>query len=104
MLPLWAMARPPPPNSTTKGCVFLIENVGDQSQTAVRHQDRPVRRDDSSSLLPAVLQGIEAEVGEIRRFGMAVNADYPAFFSEPVRHGSDVHSTPFALAIHPPSG
>ena len=49
----------------------------------LRHQPHPfmgvelpaVRRDDARAFLPAVLEGVEAVIGQFRGVGMAVNAE-----------------------------
>src|SRR5512143_3515810 len=41
-----------------------------------------VRRTDARSLLSPVLEGIKAEVGEIRGFGMVKHAEYPALLMD----------------------
>jgi hypothetical protein len=39
-------------------------------------QFRTVARDNSRRLLPAMLQSVEAKISEVRRFGMAEDAEY----------------------------
>ena len=41
---------------------------------------------DAGALLPAMLQRIEAEVGEIRGLGVAEDPEHAAFFLELVEH------------------
>ena len=42
---------------------------------------------DAGALLPAVLQGVEAEVGQLGGFGMAVDGDHAALVVEFIEHG-----------------
>jgi len=60
----------------------FIEIVGDVAHRFVDAQSRAVGRRDADALLPAVLQRVQAEVGEIGGLRMAVNAEDAAFFFE----------------------
>ncbi len=44
-----------------------------------------VERDDAGGFLAAVLEGVQAERGNRGGVGMTENAEYAAFFAEPVR-------------------
>ena len=44
-----------------------------------------VERDDAGGFLAAVLQRMQAERGDRRGVGMTEDAEYAAFFAEPVR-------------------
>ena len=54
---------------------LLVEDVGDEAHRAVHEVLAPVRGRDAGALLAAVLERVEAEVGEVRRLGMAVHAE-----------------------------
>ena len=63
------------------------EDVGDEPEPAVRDQRVAARRHDARGLLPAMLQSVEREIGEVRRFVVAVHADHTALFMEAIRVG-----------------
>jgi hypothetical protein len=48
-------------------------------------QPLPVSGGDSCRFLPAMLEGVEPQVGLAGGVGMAVNGDYATFFAELVR-------------------
>ncbi len=52
-----------------------LKNFLDFAHGAVEIEFRAVARDDAGGFLPAMLQGVEAEIGEIRGFGMAKDAE-----------------------------
>ena len=54
---------------------LLVEHVADEAHRAVDEVLLAVRRRDARALLAAVLERVETEVGEMRRFGMAVHAE-----------------------------
>jgi hypothetical protein len=54
---------------------FRLEDLGDQPQAPVGAHPAAVAGDDAAGLLAPVLQGVQAEVGEPGRFGMAVDAE-----------------------------
>ena len=56
------------------------ENIGDVSHGLVGVDLIAVRGADSGALLPAVLQRVEAEVGQFGCLGVAVDGDHATFF------------------------
>ncbi len=69
----------------------VLEPVGGEDVVDVPHlPHRPqlvaVGRDDPSRLLPAVLEGVQAEVGEVRRFRVSIDADDPAHGASKLAH------------------
>ena len=65
--------------------LLLGEDIGDQAHRLVHVQRHAVGADDAGGLLPAMLQGMKAEVGERGRLRMSVDGDYAAFFAKFVR-------------------
>ena len=64
---------------------LLVEDAADQSEPLVQRQARPVADGNPGGLLPAVLQRMEAEVGEARnRAAGCVDADYAALLTRAV--------------------
>ena len=64
-----------------------VEPVGGEDVVDVAHlphaaQLVAVGGDDAGRLLPAVLEGVQAEVGEVRRFRVSEDADDPAHGGE----------------------
>ena len=76
---------------------LAAEDVGDVAHAPRRAQFQPVGRDDAAALLPAVLEGVEPQVGQIRRLGVAVDAEDAAFVLELVEH--DRGRTPSAIGF-----
>src|SRR5687767_3815528 len=66
-------------------CV-LIERISDVAHRFVLPQSNSVRRADAHAFLAAMLKGIQAEVREVRRLGMAEDAEDAALFTEFVGH------------------
>ena len=58
------------------------EDVGDQPHGLVQLKTLAVGRGDARRLLPAMLQRVQAEIGELGRFRMAVDGDYAALFAK----------------------
>ena len=58
----------------------LVEDLGHQPHAPVLADVLAVAGDDAAGLLAPVLQGIEAEVGQPGRLGMAVDAEDAAVF------------------------
>ena len=63
---------------------LVVEDVGDQSEAAVRQQQVAVGGDDARALLAAVLQGVQAEVGEIGGLGVPVHPHEGALLAEAI--------------------
>ena len=61
---------------------FVAENVADLAETAMGVKNRPVVTNDPRRLLPAMLQRVEPEGGVGGGVGMAVDAEYAAFFAQ----------------------
>ena len=57
---------------------FAVENLRHQPHAFVFAELAAVARDDARAFLAAMLQGIEAVIGQFRRVGMAVNAEHAA--------------------------
>src|SRR5208282_3648991 len=67
------------------------KNLGDQAQAPVAVQVFAVGRGDARGFLPAVLQRVEAEVGEFAGFRVAVHSHHPAVVVQaivPQMHGA----------------
>jgi hypothetical protein len=64
------------------------KDVGDVAHSAAPDQRGALRGDDPGRFLPAVLEGIEAEVGQLGGFGVPEDADDPAHVS-PLRSVAD---------------
>jgi hypothetical protein len=60
----------------------LVESIRDQAHRALRAKLRAVAGNDPARLLPAMLQGIEPQISEPRRFRVAVNPEHAAFVAE----------------------
>ena len=67
---------------------LLVEDVVDVAHLADRADAGAVRRRDAGALLPAMLQRVEAEIGELGGLGVAVDAEDAALLAELVEHGS----------------
>ena len=63
------------------------EGVADEAQPALRMEALAVERDDARRLLATMLQSMEAERGQRRGIGMAVDAEDAAFLPQPVGIG-----------------
>ena len=70
--------------------VGVVEDVGDMAHRSRARMLITVGRGDAGALLSAVLQGIEPQVGEVGRLGMAEDAEDAALFLELV------HLTPLS--------
>ncbi len=64
--------------------VLLAERVLDEAHRAVEVELLAVARDDARRLLAAVLERVQAEVREVRRLGVAVDAEDAALVAEMV--------------------
>jgi hypothetical protein len=62
-----------------------VEHVADEAHRAVDEVLLAVRGRDARALLAAVLERVEPEVGEVRRFGVSVDAEDAALVVEAVR-------------------
>ena len=60
------------------------EVIADQAEAALGLEALAVEGDDAGRFLAAVLEGMQAEGGQRRRVGMAVDAEYAAFLAQPV--------------------
>jgi hypothetical protein len=63
---------------------LLVEDLGDEPHGALGAEHAAVGGDDAARLLPAVLELVEAEVGEARRLRVPVDAEHAALVSETV--------------------
>src|SRR5579864_3026337 len=75
-----------------------LEDFFDFAHGAVELELRAVARDNAGGFLAAVLQSVEAEIGEVGGFGMAENAEDPTFVVEVIveQVNQSCHAT-FAL-------
>src|SRR5687767_1923664 len=55
-----------------------FEHLRDESHAQMRAETFAIARDDAGALLAAMLEGIEAEVSQLRRFRMVENAENAA--------------------------
>ena len=62
----------------------LGEVVADEAEAPLRVEALPVEGDDAGRLLPAVLEGVEAERGDRRRVGVAEDAEDAALLPQTV--------------------
>jgi hypothetical protein len=60
------------------------EGVADEAEAAFGMEALAVEGDDAGRFLAAMLEGVQAERGERRRIGMAVDAEYTAFLAQHV--------------------
>ena len=67
--------RDPPRKAGQPG---LIEDVGDVAHLADRVHRAAIDAHDTGRLLAAVLKGVQAQIGEVGRLLVIVDADYPA--------------------------
>ena len=72
------------PVALEQGQPLVREDVVDEAHPLLDAQALAVARDDARRLLPAVLLGVEAEVGEVGRFRVAEDAEEAAAVVEPV--------------------
>jgi hypothetical protein len=85
---------------TNGACAFqalddiFFEDVGNQPHLAMGDESFAVGRHDAAGLLAAVLQGIEAQINHIRRFGMTINTHDGAFFVEFIEHRNSLFTLP----------
>src|SRR5499426_2878736 len=68
------------------GKALLLKDVIDMPHPALGAQRRAVSGDYPGRLLAAVLQRVQAEIGQARRFLMAENAEDTTLFSEFIEH------------------
>src|SRR5580700_5496998 len=61
---------------------FLAKNIGNQSHRLVLAQALPIRRDNARRFLPAMLQSMQPQVGQLLGLGMRVNSNYAAFIAK----------------------
>ena len=69
-----------------------VEDVGDQAHRLVQLQLLAVGRGDARRFLPAMLQGVQAQVSELGRLRMAVDGHHATFFAKLV--GCNIHGSP----------
>ena len=74
------------------------KDIRDQAHGLVRAQVHPVRADDPRRLLPAMLQSMQPQVGELFRLGVRINRHHPALFTKFVRQSAMKH---FSLRAKP---
>src|SRR5579871_1758543 len=73
------IARMPDGQRAAHLCQHVFgKNVGHQPHRLVRPQRNPVRRDHPRRLLPAMLQGMQPEVGKLLRLGMVEDRHHAA--------------------------
>ena len=65
----------------------FVERVGDLPHRPRDAHLAPVGGDDARALLAAMLQRVQAEVGEVRRLGMPEDPEDAAFVFEFIEHG-----------------
>ncbi len=79
----------------------LGKNIGDEAHGFLKVKGLAVRSDNAGAFLSPVLQRIQRQVGQVGRFRMAVDPDYPALLTELIqpnlRHRHTDHN------IHCPS-
>ena len=68
---MWPMARLPGSCARTLG----VKDFFDFAHGAMDVELLAVARDDAGGFLAAMLQGVEAEIGEVRGFGVAKDAE-----------------------------
>ena len=80
------------------------EVVADQALAALRMESLAVEGDDARRLLPAMLQGVQAERDDRGRVGMAENAEDAAFLAQAVRVEIDAGASarPARLTVSAP--
>lgn len=59
----------------------FVEDVGDEADSGDRLEDVVVDGNDSGAFLAAVLESVESEVAETRRFWVAVDSHNSALFA-----------------------
>jgi len=69
-------------NAAQRGEYLLGEDIGDQSHGAVTAEALAIGTDDAGGLLAAMLQSVQAEVGELLCLRMGMDGDYAAFFTK----------------------
>src|SRR5439155_24029851 len=72
------------------------DGLGEVAPAFVSDEPLAVGRSDAGALLPAVLEGVEAEVGELCGFRMAVDREYAAMVVEFVVRESVAREEMFA--------
>jgi hypothetical protein len=80
---------------------LLREDLGDEPHGALGAEHAPVGGDDAARLLPAVLELVEAEVGEARRLRVPVDAEHAALVSETVSQLFAHSRRPFRNTLKP---
>jgi hypothetical protein len=75
----------------------LGEYIGDEAHAFSSVDVFAVAGGNAGALLPAVLQGVEAEVSEFRSFGAAVDGDNTAFVVEFVEHSAPMDVDEFRV-------
>jgi hypothetical protein len=68
------------------GEALFLKDVVDVTHPELDAQHRAVRGDYPGGLLAAVLQRVQAKIGQARRFVVAKNAEDTTLFSEFVEH------------------
>src|SRR5690606_34805341 len=66
-----------------------VEDVLDQTQVLLDVELATVGGDDAGRFLAAVLEGVQSEIGEIRRLGGSEDAENATFLFQLVRHGGE---------------
>lgn len=61
---------------------FIVEYLGDQTHTGMAMERLAIGRNDSSRLLPTVLQGVEPQPGELNGIAVAEHAEQSAMMSQ----------------------
>ena len=82
------ISRVPDGHVTRQRCErLLVEDLVDIAHLADGANPCAVGRGNAGAFLSAVLEGVEAQVRELGRFGVPVDAENAAFFAEFVEHG-----------------
>ena len=63
------------------------EYLGNQAHPAMHTELSAVTGDNAGALLPPVLQGVQPQVGEVGRLGIAEDSEDAAFVLEFIQHG-----------------
>src|SRR6266516_4542174 len=71
--------------------LLVAKDVGHESHALVSVKAEPVGRDDAAAFLAPVLEGIEAEIGQVGRLRVVVDPENTAFFFWLVK----IHNRPF---------
>ena len=82
-----------------RGQPIRVEDIGDIAHV-FRHDDAvPVGGGNAGALLTSMLHRIEAEIREVRRFGVPGNAEHRALVLELVEHRVTARHRPFAPSV-----